>query len=268
MWDRFSIHEQTTTTGAITPGIFQELSRFANKAGRYNPNERREIFKRLEEESDNPETSSVNRALCSTIESLNSCFWAEKWETEHESHEGEPKLTQPTKEKWAKAGQLMMFTADALSNNPDLSKTFWHKIYFPMGKSVGLSQARLEQQQLGLMAELATGKAIDHILHVLRRTDIKVYKSDPQEDLKQGCDLVIKMDNGEIPVQIKLRRGGGEAYVEWLKGTTNEIRLYYKNNVTELFDPESGTPTNLLIDKLSAQIPNVMLKKIYANKYN
>ncbi|MBI5466406.1 MAG: hypothetical protein HY974_03905 [Candidatus Kerfeldbacteria bacterium] len=213
-------------------------------------------FKAEAAKESNDRVRRANESLLNTIDAIHNFAMAAKYEA------GNPtgKWQRVNKLKAVKAAELTMFTADALSRHPTLLELFWGRIYRPLVKSGGLIDSELEPITNGLMAELATGKALAMIFKKQGQDTTEILKTTPEEDVNDGQDLVVKKTKTEQPIQVKLMRGGAKPYVRWVEtGKVSEVWLYYGRKVEELFDPQTGQPTTELIEGLHRNLPPALL---------
>jgi len=206
------------------------------------------------EQQENPEIKNANLALINTVESLVEYAVACSWEQKQPQSNWRP----INKIKAAHAAHNTMFTADALSSYPPLLQKFWHDIFTPLAASGGLSDYEINGWQIGLMAELAVGKALDKIFAILKKDNLKIYKTTPQEDVKNQRDLVISSQDSSLPdnyLQIKVTKGGGDTFVSWVDGQQPTLFMYYNKNINELFNPYTGQPSNALLREIVRVLP-------------
>ncbi len=209
------------------------------------------VWRREGEQEKTPEAKAANLTLIDTVESLVKYVIASKWEMEHR----DDKWKKINKLKAAKAASNTMFTADVLSQQPELLSLFWNKIFTPLTESSGQKENELKSWEIGFMAELAVGKALDYAFRISKQ-NLAVFKGTPLEDVKEGKDLVVassKEKELEWPLQVKVSHGGGETFVQWDNGVPPMIILYYRKDASEFFNLQNGKPTNLLIQELARE---------------
>ncbi len=171
----------------------------------------------------------------------------------HEGSKPERSWSETTKRKAAESAFYSMFTADNLQREPELLKKFWDGIYRPLLASGGYSGAETDQRICGFMAEFAAGKALAQIFRGQGKLDRLIYKASPEEDLHQGRDLVISEGGKERFLQVKLLRGNGDTFVDWMPN--DELRLTYRRSSDEIFDAAMGTPTPKLLEQMQRSMP-------------
>ncbi|MFA4818706.1 MAG: hypothetical protein WC621_02595 [Patescibacteria group bacterium] len=156
-------------------------------------------------------------------------------------------------------GTRLMFTADALANNPKLLNELWDGIYFPLMLASGKTHSEAEILASSFMAELAVGKSINKILTDYGRNDLTVFKSSVAEDALKGVDLFITNQDKktDLPLQVKLYRSHGDTFVRFISQDINDIILYYKdyNELENLFNQRSGAPSAELTKAIKAALP-------------
>ena len=258
--ERIEIGHAAIYPTAPSEKLLQTIGSKDSKFGHYNSADYQRIQNEFKTEAAKEADTRVQRAnqsLLETIDAVHAFAVAAKYERNNTTG----RWQKPNKLKAVRAAELTMFTADALSRQPALLELFWGKIYQPLAKSSGLIDSELEPITNGMMAELATGKALDMIFKKQGKRWVEVFKTTPEEDVNYGKDLVVKQHKMERPIQVKLLRGGEKPHIRWVNGEISEAQLYYGKNVEELFNPKTGQPTDELINQLSLSLPKSFISQ-------
>lgn len=221
----------------------------------YNPEEFQTFLSTLIEDNEK-EKSSKLRATKEVIISTTEAIFDFAKATYRENRN-------PNKKDWSVTSKMiasqttsnMVALIQTLRHDPDKLQMFWEKVYKPLALSGGSSEGDIDIFTSGFMNEFACGLALKHHLG----DNYQVLKGTPQEDVAKGQDLIIKnLESGkEIPIQLKLLRGGRDCFVDIEKRSQPiEVRVYYRKTTDELFNPITGQPTDKLINEINKQLIN------------